>query len=108
MTPLELLRHAAEAAKRWKDEGLTGEPFVQLTMHRRKQPTGRTVRLFEDRGPRGEISLVRRDGNGWKIVAVFPAVAVAEWIARAARKAAEEGAREAGIPMDGEPSHEGS
>lgn len=95
MSPFDLLEHAVDAAKRWKAQGLSGEPVVQLTMRRERQPAGRTVRLFDDRGPRGEISLVRQDGDAWKVVAVFPAIAVAKWITRAAEQA---GALAAGTP----------
>jgi hypothetical protein len=95
MSPFELLGHAIDAAKRWKAYGLTGEPVVQLTMIRERRPTGRTVRLFGDRGPKGDVSLVRPAGDAWKVVAVFPAVAVATWITKAAERA--------GTPLD-EPS----
>ena len=90
MNPIELLRHATDAVRAAHERGSKHEAMIQLTMVRERRPTGSTVRMFGTQGPKGDICLVKPQGEAWMVVATFPAAQTARWIAGKAEEALRE------------------
>jgi hypothetical protein len=83
VTPQELLDSCLERIAVWNaGERYADEPTMALTLQRAKPPTGDHVRLYGRSGPRGRLATCRPRGDGWMVVAYFPAAAVARDIAK--------------------------
>ncbi len=82
MTPPELLASCMERIDSWNaGEQFCDEPTIALTLQRPRPPGGDSVRLYGRSGPRGRLANCRPKGDGWQIVAYFPAVAIARDVA---------------------------
>ena len=71
MTADELLRLCAEAVAIQRGSPLPSRPFVRLLLTVDKKPTGRSVRLAGNAGPRGRLDIVRPKGGRFECVTLF-------------------------------------
>lgn len=74
MTVEELIRLCETAIERF-DPRFASRPFIQIVIFRPldKKPTGRTIKMFGTRGPRGDVCLVKKRNNQYEVVATFDA-----------------------------------
>lgn len=82
MTLEELLDLCGEAIGRWElNRAHNPFPFVRLVLWRDQNPTGRTIRLFGNKGPSGRLDIVREKDGGYELVALFDATKVVNFLA---------------------------
>ncbi|MDV5822280.1 hypothetical protein [Sphingobium naphthae] len=78
MKPVELFDLCIDAIDRFnRGEVLAERPFVMLTIPRSGKTCGRTIRLFGNSGPTGDVATAhQRAGGGLDVVAYFPAIPI--------------------------------
>lgn len=78
MNQQELFDLCLDRINAWNEgELFADEPILGLTLQRPKLPTGETIRLYGNAGPRGRIARVAKRDKGFMVVAYFPAVPIA-------------------------------
>lgn len=84
MKPVELFDLCMDAIDRFnRCEVFADKPFVMLTLPRRNKTCGRTIRLFGNTGPTGDVATVhRRADGGLDVVAYFPAIPIIQALAK--------------------------
>lgn len=78
MKPVELFDLCMDAIDRFnRGEVFAEKPFVMLTLPRPGKTCGRTIRLFGNSGPKGDVATAhRRADGGLDVVAYFPAIPI--------------------------------
>ena len=71
MTADELLQLCAQAIQIQRESPLPSRPFVRLVLTVDKKPTGRSVRLAGNVGPRGRLDIVRPKDGKFECVLLF-------------------------------------
>jgi len=66
----------------FEEDGNPEEPFVRLVLTRERAPTGRTIQLCENQGPRGRIDIIRTMAGYHEIVTLFSARKILKWVAK--------------------------
>jgi hypothetical protein len=78
MKPVELFDLCMDAIDRFnRGEVIAEKPFVMLTIPRTGKTCGRTIRLFGNSGPTGDVATAhQRADGGLDVVAYFPAIPI--------------------------------